>query len=315
VEPTPTPAQLVYSNEIYGFEFTYPETYSLEEEDHGVVLRQGPLSLRINFRMTSEELAPYFGRTGFGGGDLIYEAKVNFMDQVMPVEALLYDLKYKAVLFNGTSEIEVDDLIFAIVLEDLYTDYELLDIPEGIRIEAKEIVESFKRIEALGLPVEENETEVGQPEDLCSEAYKDWNSFVNQEYSFCFQHPSTMDRLEEANVVKLSEGSMTLEVSFRMVDEDVELVAPGGLEGKFDILGPFTLFGEEIPGFINLIDGKVREVVYGNSLVELQAGDLRLYIRLFDSASEAGFDRDDFTQELQDTIAEILTTFERVEMQ
>jgi hypothetical protein len=312
IEPTPTPQALTYSNDVYGFEFQYPETWSLTEEDHGVVLWQGPLSLRINFRIPSEDIPPYFGRTGMGGGDFIYEGTVNFLGEVIPVQSILYELKFKAVLFQ-LRDLAIDDLIFMISLEDLYTSYELIDIPEEIREEAKEIVETFKRIEAIGLPTGEvEETSSSETVDgLCSGSYKDFETYVNDDYGFCFRYPSTMNRLEMSNGVQLSFRTMILEVAFRMADENVELVAPGQLIGQFEPLGPFFLFGEEISGFINLIDGKVKEIVFGNPMIEIEAGDLMLYIRLFDAFDEDGFNPNAFNDNLKATIAEILSTFEQ----
>lgn len=311
IEPTPTPEVLTYSNSAYGFAFQYPETWDLTERDQQVVLRRDTLSLRITFRSVTEELDPDLRRTGFPAGDLIYEGKVTFLGEVIPVDALLYELKYKALLFNSTAPIESDDLVFSIVLEDLYTEYDALDIPGDIRQEAMEIVGSFTRIEATGQAADEADEEVNAG-PLCS-ASEGFETFMNPEYGFCFVFPAEMDRVDEANKVSLREGSMTLEVRFRLADEPVELVAGGQLEGHFEMIGPFFLFGEEIPGFINTVDGRVKEVVFGNSMVELKAGNLRLYIRLFDAASEDGFDPDLFTESLESTIAEILSSFTQFE--
>ncbi len=86
VEPTPLPEGITYTNETYEFAFEYPETWTLIEEDHGVVLQQGPNRLTINFRWADEQI-DRFGRTGMGVGDLIYAGKVNFMNQVIPAES------------------------------------------------------------------------------------------------------------------------------------------------------------------------------------------------------------------------------------
>jgi hypothetical protein len=313
IEPTPTPEVLTYSNSAYGFAFQYPETWDLTERDQQVVLRRDTLSLRITFRSVTEELDPDLRRTGFPAGDLIYEGKVTFLGEVIPVDALLYELKYKALLFNSTAPIESDDLVFNIVLEDLYTEYDAIDIPEDVRQEAIDIVESFTRIEVTGQATDESvssgDVNAGP---LCS-ASEGFEIFMNPEHGFCFVFPAEMDRVEEANKVSLREGPMSLEVSFRMADEPVELVAGGRLEGQFEMIGPFFLFGEEIPGYINTVDSRVKEVVFGNSMVELKAGDLRLYIRLFDAASEDGFDPDLFTESLEATIAEILSSFTQFE--
>lgn len=314
IEPTPTPTVSTYSNSVYGFAFQYPETWHLTERHQQVVLRQDSFSLGITFRSATEELDPDLQRSGIPAGDLVYEGKATFLGEVIPVDALLYQLKYTMLLFNSTAPIESGDLVFKIVLEDLDAEYNAVDIPEAVRQEAMDIVESFSHIEATDVPpaAEGGSDENANAGPLCS-ASEGFESFMNPEHSFCFVYPSAMDRVDNANRVSLMDGSMTLEVSFRLEDEDVELVAPGQLVGQFEPIGPFTLFGEEIPGVINTLDGKVKEVVFGNAGIEIEAKDLRLYIRLFDAASEEGFDPDRFIESLEASIAEILSSFTQFE--
>lgn len=147
VEPTPLPGRKTYTNEDYGFGFDYPETWALSEADHEVVLQKGTNRLGINFRWADEQV-DNFGRTGMGAGDFIYAGKVNFMNQVIPAEALLFEKKTKAVFYGETGRVEIDDLVFIIALEDLKTDYTKVDLPEETITEANAILESFKRIEA-----------------------------------------------------------------------------------------------------------------------------------------------------------------------
>ena len=146
IEPTPTPGRASYTNEVYGFAFDYPETWALTEEDHGVILQKGADRLGINFRWADEQI-DHFGRTGMGAGDFIYAGKINFMNQVIPAEALLYEKKTKAVFYGENGLAETGDLVFLIALEDLETDYMDVDLPEKIITEANTILETFKRIE------------------------------------------------------------------------------------------------------------------------------------------------------------------------
>lgn len=149
IEPTPLPQSSSYANETYGFAFDYPVTWTLSEEDHRVVLQKGTNRLGINFRWVDEQTG-HFGRTGMGAGDLIYAGKVNFMDQVIPAEALLYEKKSKAVFYGESSQIETGNLVFVIALEDLETDYLKVDLTDEIITEANRILESFRPIEAAG---------------------------------------------------------------------------------------------------------------------------------------------------------------------
>ena len=147
IEPTPLPERSSYTNNVYGFIFDYPETWTLTEQDHGVVLQKGENRLGINFRWADEQI-DQFGRTGMGAGDPIYVGKVNFMNQVIPAEALLYEKKTKAVFYGGVPGlVDSGDLVFMIALEDLETNYVDVDLSEEIITEAAAILETFRRLD------------------------------------------------------------------------------------------------------------------------------------------------------------------------
>ena len=148
IEPTPLPESSSYTNEAYGFAFDYPETWTLTEEDHRVILQKGTNRLRINFRRADEQI-DQFGRTGIGAGDLIYAGKVNMMDQVIPAEALFFEQATKAVFYGETGQIEINDLVFVIALEDLETDYMNVNLSDEIITEAGKILESFRTLETM----------------------------------------------------------------------------------------------------------------------------------------------------------------------
>lgn len=140
-----SPEQPTYTNETYGFKFTYPHTWALEETERAVVLKQDTLTLRINFAWATEDIGPgLFGRTGAAAGDFIYSGMVNLLDKTIPIQTLEFEGKDKAIFYNGTGLIDVDDLIFMIVLEDLEAEYLALDIPETKQAEATAIVETFE---------------------------------------------------------------------------------------------------------------------------------------------------------------------------
>jgi hypothetical protein len=146
VEPTPTPERNSYTNNDYGFAFDYPETWRLTEQDHGVVLQRGTNRLGISFRRADENVDG-FGRTGMGAGDFIYAGKVNFLDQVIPAEKLLFEKKSKAVFYGENGMVQVGDLVFMIALEDLESNYMDVDLPEEIISEAGTILGSFRRLD------------------------------------------------------------------------------------------------------------------------------------------------------------------------
>jgi hypothetical protein len=150
------PERLTYTNDFYGFKFDYPETWNKSEIDHGVVLMKGTNRLGINFRWINEN--HNFGRTGMAGGTPIYSDKIHFMGRVIPEYIVELDHLAKFVIYSDTVLVEIDDLTFGIVLEDLETDYMTLDLPEEIIAEAKTVLESFEQIEATGSPPEDVST-------------------------------------------------------------------------------------------------------------------------------------------------------------
>ena len=148
IEPTPLPERTSYTNETYGFAFDYPESWALTEEDHGVILKKDTNRLGINFRWADEsDVQPSFGRTGMGAGDFIYAGKINFLNQVIPANELLFEKKTKAVFYGENGQVEIGDLFFMIVLEDLETDYLEVDLPVEIMDEADIILESFRSLD------------------------------------------------------------------------------------------------------------------------------------------------------------------------
>jgi hypothetical protein len=143
--------QLTYRSREYGFEFSYPAAWQLEEGDQYLKLKKGGLQLRVDFNWADEvESGTVFGRTGIAAGDLLYRGKTNFMGKAMPVQVLVYELKDKAVLYNGTNLIEVGDLVFMIALEEMSFPYEDVQISEADQRESLSIIESFERIQAKG---------------------------------------------------------------------------------------------------------------------------------------------------------------------
>ena len=151
--PPPTPVLHTYANDVFGFAFQYPETWTLVEDPHLVTLRRGNLTLSIAHGWAAN---PGFrsmgGRTGMPAGDFIYGDKVFFFDQVIPAQVLEYERKDKMVLYGGTGLVVVDDLVFSIWLEDRETAYADLDIRKERQAEAKEILESFERTASAGQP-------------------------------------------------------------------------------------------------------------------------------------------------------------------
>ena len=282
IEPTPMPETLTYTNDFYGFKFDYPETWTLTEKDHGVVLKKGTNRLGINFRWVNESFS--FGRTGFGGGTPIYSDKVYFMRQVIPEYVVEFEHLAKYVIYSDTSLVEIDDMAFGIVLEDLITNYMTLDLPEEIIAEAKTILETFEQIEAIGSPGELPPT----PEATVINPVSpdpDWTLYSNPDYDFGFYYPPSMTVVEEPNLLKIGRDSIQLLIGFRRVDENVQLVEPTMSTGQYYPIEEIDFLGREMRIFLNSYDERVKAVYFGDS-PEQDDGSLVTAIHVQDTSVE-----------------------------
>lgn len=134
---------LRYENGAYGFSFTYPPGWMPVELPNRVsITHQGSaIALRIWVKQPAEDVT--IVRTGVPAGDLVERGMVTFLGQELIKNALVYQGKDKAVLYNNAGEISVGDLIFAISLESNRSDYESIAIPENVQEQADKILESF----------------------------------------------------------------------------------------------------------------------------------------------------------------------------
>jgi hypothetical protein len=114
----------------------------LTEEDHSIILANGPVTLMIFYRWLSEQDVLF--RTGMGAGDINYIGNFNFMGQNIPIQALVFEGNTKEVFFSDTGSIEVGNLAFMINLEDLETDYSNVQLSDEIINEAVAILGSFR---------------------------------------------------------------------------------------------------------------------------------------------------------------------------
>lgn len=283
IEPTPMPETFTYVNDFYGFKFDYPETWTLKEKDHGVDLKQGNNHLRINFRWGEEDFN--FGRTGMAAGTPIYSDKIIFMRETIPQYTVELDHRAQYVIYSDTFLVEVDDLVFGIILEDTLTDYNELDLPDEVIAEAKTILESFERIEATGTHGESSPApEAGVINPVSPDP--DWLLYTNTDYDFGFYYPADMTVVEEPNLVKVGRDSVQLLIAFRNIDEDVQIVEPMTLTGKYYPIDEFDFLSRELRVFINTFDERVKALYFGEIGLEQDDGSLVTAIHVQDTSAD-----------------------------
>jgi hypothetical protein len=271
IEPTPTPGMLTYANDFYGFKFEYPETWTLTEKDHGVVLMKGANQLGINFRWTNENFN--FDRTGMAAGTPIYRGKVNFMGQVIPQNVVELDHLAKYVIYGqDTYIVHSDDLVFGIVLEDLETDYLALDLPDEVITEAKSILETFARIDAAGSNPVAAPTQVPAPV-VTMEVTLDRSVYQNPEYGFTFLYPSHWTVVEEPNKVYVrDERNCQMTIAYRRSGENIQLAETGEQTGLLVPYGDVQFLGQTVGAVLNIQDDLITAAYLGGPGVELGEG-------------------------------------------
>lgn len=264
IEPTPFPEKRTYKNTEYGFQFEYPETWTISEVDHGVIVQKGARQLTIRFRWSTELAPPDFNRSGLPAGDLVYRGKISILEQVVPVDYLTFEDKIKMVCYNEGQAIESDDLLLKINLEDLNTEYGDIDLSETLIEEAKIILESLERVESEGAPAVPEEgggicaTDKGNPP-------QDWDRYKNEEYGFYFPYPSDMDIVDMDHLIMVRDGDLVMQIKYRRLDEQISMTGQIP-EGDVELTRFVEYFGEENPNpiVVEKSNGQVNRVSVGN---------------------------------------------------
>ena len=279
IEPTPIPETVSYANDFYGFKFEYPSTWTLTEIDHGILLMQDANRLTVNFHWANEDIAPF--RTGMAAGTPIYSDKISFMGQVVPVYIVELDHLTKYVLYSEKGEINVDDLVFVAVLEDLKTDYTTLDLPETVIAEAALILESFERIAPTGSKPEVPTTQV-LGSDSENNTANDMSVYENREYGFLFSYPSSMALVEEPNKVILNyDGNIQLTIAYRRTDESINISGISKVPGQIVPYSEVSFLDQPVEVVLDVQDDLIKAAYLGVPGIEIgELTRLRFVFRL-----------------------------------
>jgi putative hemolysin len=153
---------------------------------------------------------------------------------------------------------------------------------------SKTAVDTPEATPTIEAPVEETPTQVPEPvptqvvaETPVEDPYPGWGSYVNADYAFAFRYPTTWTLEEEANVVKLSQGTLLLAIAFQRQGEDVPPPWSGMPAGDFESRGTMVFLGQEIDKNALVYEGKVKVLTYS-----AESGDLMFSIRLEDVVKE-----------------------------
>jgi len=257
VETAEVPLATVgYSNSETGIAFNYPTSWAMEEEAYTFVFRKGTVTLRLRYKMPGQaEWGP--GRTGMGGtgvGALVGTAK--FLGQSLDRYGVYYDDVLILVVYGGEpgTIVQSGAMEFTIVLEDTETDYKTLTVTDEVQAEAEMILASF----AVG------STQSGPAAGL--------NTYLNSEYGFALNYPSSWTIAEVNDLdfvgpgsrsVQLSQGTVTLVIGYRRAVEEVALSGSGAPGGEFEVRGTTRMLGRDVERYVIVYEGKDKVVMYG----------------------------------------------------
>lgn len=114
-----------------------PNQVSFVKQGTGIALRFGVMGAAEDINLVP---------TGVSAGDFVAREPVLFLGETIHSNALVYQDKVKAVLYENGGEIPRSDLIFVLTLGKNSSDYEAIDIPPDVQAEADAMVESAKLV-------------------------------------------------------------------------------------------------------------------------------------------------------------------------
>ena len=138
--------------------------------------------------------------------------------------------------------------------------------------------------------------------------------YRSETHGFTFSYPSTWSLVEEPNVVKLSQGTLTLRVGYRWTTELVNIDGgrTGAPAGDLIYGDKVSFFDLVIPAQVLEFEHKDKAVFYGEAGHLIETGDLVFGIWL-DDPHGTDYAELDIAKEIQAEATAILESFTRIE--
>ncbi|MBN1658024.1 MAG: hypothetical protein JXA93_06455, partial [Anaerolineae bacterium] len=115
---------------------------------------------------------------------------------------------------------------------------------------------------------------------VVADMYLGWKQYTNRAYEFAFRYPPTWLLEEEANLVRLKQGTLLITIAFRRPDEHVQSVGSGMPAGEIKGRGTIEILGQEVEEQALVYEGKVKALTY-----DAHVASLVLNIRFEDMAA------------------------------
>ena len=300
--PTP-PKRHTYSNDEYGFTFSYLSTWVLEEMPAGkdvaggksanaVHLTQGWLRLVIQFKNATE--ATVLGLGGLPAGEVEDRGTATFLGREIPRHVLVFEGKDKSVFYDE----QFEDLEFYLQLgddPDFGLDYGTVEIPESVQAEVDEFLATFAR----------TREPVYLPQELVT--------YHNAAYDFALEYPTSWTLEKASNALILSQGTQALTIEFRRDVESTRIGPSGTPAGEFVDQGAVSVLGQTIPRSVLVFEGLDKGVYY-NDTSPIKEDDMEFVIILSENNTDAQATLPEVVQAEADQIVQSLVVARKLPM-
>lgn len=300
--PTP-PKRHTYTNDEYGFAFSYLSTWVLEEMPAGkdvaggksanaVHLTQGWLRLVIQFKNATEATA--LGLGGLPAGEVEDRGAATFLGREIPRHVLVFEGKDKSVFYDE----QFEDLEFYLQLGDdpgFGLDYGTVEIPESVQAEVEEFLATFAR----------TREPVYLPQELVT--------YRNAAYDFSLEYPTGWTVEETSNALTLRQDTQALTIEFRRDVESTRIGPVGTPAGEFVDQGTVSVSGQTIPRSVLVFEGLDKGVYY-NDTSPIKEGDMEFVIILSENNTDAQATLPEVVQAEADQIVQSLVVARKLPM-
>lgn len=292
-----------YTNDIYGFTFNYPTTWTVNETSNRVSVEKDGIVLNINFKRATEEDV-HILPSGMAAGDVIKgnPAEIYFLGEYATKSLIQLDGVTQTVTYGNGAQ-QIDQMEFFVQAD--INDFQVATngITPELESEMDDMVRSLDLVWAA-FPVS-------------GEMLEDWNTYTHDDYGFSFRYPPTWEleiipgETSSVNFIGLTNGTYRLTLAFKAVEEEIQIMPSGIAAGEFQKGEPMlALINHQAVDRIHLVhEDRIKSVIYadGEFAGPLEFDNLQMVIMLDDTAQVA-YEDIELSQDIRDEADTIITS-------
>lgn len=292
--PVNDDGMLSYENEMYGFTFEYPATWTLQESANAVTLHKENVVLNISVKRDSEDVE--IRGSGMPAGEMVKGESARVLGIDIPKTLVVLDGATQSILYG---EFRENANVTFVVRADAEGPG---GISETLHAELDAIVGTLDLTWAA-LPLPEAEM-------------ADWPTYTNEDYGFMLRYPETwmLEAFEadqySSSYIVLNRNGYTLFISFKANDEEQQLGPTGVSAGEFQKGEPLlVLASNQTINRVHLVyEDRIKAIFYGENVGQpVEFGELQFAISLNGYAG-TDYEELDLPQEVRDEADAIIAT-------